>query len=564
MNTAVLSGFASQPPLAEAPPAEGFLRLYRAFLVARAALALALCGVQLAGRAGIGEREPSPLVLPLCLIYLGLSLLQLGLPRLQRGVSRQSLSALSQPLWWASTGVDLALFTALAMLASHGAPVAALYVMPVMMSAVLANRRAGLAAAALATLGLLGSSLWVNLIAIDWGPSLTQAGLAGVGYFAIALLASELATRLAREEAAARAGRAQVQQQQALNQLVIAEMREGVLVVDRKLQVQAANPAARVLLGERVAVQPAQFPLDGEPAWTALASAAEAAWRDGEAGEPRDVVLGFAQAPARTLRLRLRWMHAAAGGDDLLLLLFEDRATLMARARHDKLASMGRMSAGIAHEIRNPLAAISQANALLAEDLGADAGGQRLTALVASNVQRLQRIVDEVMLLAAPIEAAPPVMELRVALTEVLDDWQRTQGLFGAQALQRQLPPGGALPVFFEPDHLRRVLLNLLDNGWRHAQPAPRPWLWVQLKPLGEQLLQLSVLNPSPPLPPEVEKHLFEPFYSTRSRGAGLGLSICRELCERYGARIDYQAQSHEGEPAVAFVVQLRRAPAKA
>jgi two-component system, NtrC family, sensor histidine kinase PilS len=162
------------------------------------------------------------------------------------------------------------------------------------------------------------------------------------------------------------------------------------------------------------------------------------------------------------------------------------------------------------------------------------------------------------MLLAAPIDQAPPALELRSFVTEVLDDWQRTQAV---QAVQRQLPAEGAYPVLFEPDHLRRVLLNLLDNGWRHAQPAPQPWLRVELVELDAERMLLRVLNPSAPLPAEVERHLFEPFYSTRSRGAGLGLSICRELCERYGARIDYQALQHEGEPAVAFLVQLRRAP---
>jgi two-component system sensor histidine kinase PilS (NtrC family) len=229
----------------------------------------------------------------------------------------------------------------------------------------------------------------------------------------------------------------------------------------------------------------------------------------------------------------------------------------MARARQEKLAAMGRMSAGIAHEIRNPLAAISQANALLGEDLASDPSGARLTGMVASNVKRLQRIVDEVMLLAAPIDAQPPRMDLVAQIREVLDDWQRTQQ--GA-VLQVQLPDG-PLTVLFEPDHLRRVLVNLLDNAWRHAQADASPWVRLELLPLDDGKLQCRVLNPAAPLAADVERHLFEPFYSTRSRGSGLGLYICRELCERYGARIDYQALSHEGQSSVCFTVTLRRAP---
>lgn len=560
-----MSQAAGQVP-ASVNATNGFLRLYRAFLGARVVLALALSGVQLSAMLGSAEALPAQgSMLLLCVAYLTICLGHLLLPRLQQGASRQALSALSQPLWWTSTGVDLGFFTALLVLGGQAAPpVAALYVLPVMMSAVLANRRAGLAAAALATLGLLGSSLWVNLVAGDWAPSITQAGLAGIGYFAIAGLTSELSARLAREELAARDSLALARQQAALNQLVIDEIQEGVLVVDRRLQVQAANPAARGLLGELGPAGSPPFGLDAERAWYALARAAEEAWgRQGEAVESRDVVLGFVRAPARTLRLRLRWMHAeqSDGGDDLLLMLVEDRAKLLARSRQEKLAAMGRMSAGIAHEIRNPLAAISQANALLGEDLADDPGGQRLTELVASNVKRLQRIVDEVMLLAAPAEQQVPQMDAATVIREVLDDWQRTQG---AAALQRELPllEQGALMVLFEPEHLRRVLVNLLDNGWRHAQGAASPWVRLELLPLDAQRLQCRVINPSPPLPAEIERHLFEPFHSTRSRSSGLGLYICRQLCERYGARIDYQPLSIDGEAAVAFTILLRRAPA--
>ncbi|MFN4116978.1 MAG: histidine kinase, partial [Inhella sp.] len=192
------AGLAQQVP---ATASGGFLRIYRAFLGARVALALGLLGAQLSIRL-TGDESAAPgrgLVL-LCAVYLLLCLGHLLLPWLQRGASRQALSTLSKPQWWTSSGIDLCCFTALLVLGGEGAPpVAALYVLPVMMSAVLANRRAGLAAAALATLGLLGGSLWINLMARDWGPSITQAGLAGIGYFAIAALTAELATRLARE-----------------------------------------------------------------------------------------------------------------------------------------------------------------------------------------------------------------------------------------------------------------------------------------------------------------------------------------------------------------------------
>jgi two-component system, NtrC family, sensor histidine kinase PilS len=537
-----------------------FVRLYRAFLVARAALGVALAGAQFSAL-GLGvEPGPRPLLLLLCVLYAVLALGHAVLPVLREGASRSALSRLSKPRWWASTGVDLLVFPAMLVLSGPLVPpVAALLVLPVMMSAVLATRRAGLAAAALATLGLLGSALWLSLASADWAPSMTQAGLAGMGYFVIAYLSAELAARLAGEQQAARGSMALARQQAALNQLVIDEMKEGVLVVDRQLQVRTANPAALALLGELAPAAAAPFALRKELAWRVLAETAEAALAQTVTEAPaREVVLNFARAPARTLRLRLRWMagRPSEEAEDLLVMLLEDRAKLLARAREEKLAAMGRMSAGIAHEIRNPLAAISQANALLGEDLANDGVGQRLTNLVASNVLRLQRIVDEVMLLAAPADQQPVPMDATTLVQEVTSDWRRTQG---SAQLQLVLP-AAALLVYFEPDHLRRVLLNLLDNAWRHAQEVSEPWVRLELMVLDAEHLQCQVLNPARPISAEAERHLFEPFYSSRSRGSGMGLYICRELCERYRARIDYQAQSHGGQSVVGFLVTLRRA----
>lgn len=527
-------------------------RLFRAFLVARGALGVALAATQIA--AHLLGSQASRLSLLMCLAYALLTLVQWLWPV----VEATELRWLRARAWWATVGVDILLFSALAAVDSPaGSPVAAMLVLPVLLSAVMASRRAGLAAASMATLGLLGASLYAGLVAAEWGSSITQGGLAGIGYFAVALLGSELAARLVREQAVAQGSMALAQQQAALNQLVIDEMKEGVLVLDRELVVRAANPAALALLGEREPAAPPPFSLADSSAWAALREAARMAWqaepsaKDAPEGA-RDVVLAFAQAPARALRLRVRTMPGRGLGsaEDWLVLLLEDRATLLARARQDKLAAMGRMSAGIAHEIRNPLAAISQANALLGEDLGSQPAHQRLTALVASNVQRLQRIVDEVMLLAAPAQGEALSLDGTTTLREICEDWLRTQA--GA-SLDLVLPP---IPVLlrFEPDHLRRVVLNLLDNAWRHAQSAPHPW--VRLELLSGDPPRCRVLNPSPPLPAEVERHLFEPFFSTRSRGSGLGLYICRELCERYGSRIDYRTDAEHG--VVVFTITFQ------
>lgn len=542
-----------------------FQRLYRACLSARVALGLALLGTQLLASL-LGSR-PSGWALSLCAIYALQALALWLLPHLRRGVSAQSLARLSSPQWWSSIGLDLGLFGLLHALDSGGGvSYGALLVMPVLMAGVLTSRLLALATAAMAALLMLGVAWWAVLLGADAGARMTQAGLAGIGLFVVGLLASELASRLAREERAARGSLELARQQAQLSRLVIDEMAEGVLVVDRRGHVRAANPAARGLLSSGAMVRSAPFMLRGVAAWEPLVAAVEQGFAEG--GWPlegRDVVLALEGGEARTLRLRMRFTRRreGQGSEDLCVLFVEDVRNVLARSRQEKLAAMGRVSAGIAHEIRNPLAAIDQASALLAEDCR-DPQAQRLLAMVASNVQRLKRIVDDVMEVAPGVPPQAVPLDATALVREVCEDWARTNKLPpGPESPLALSLPAHLLTVGFEPEHLRRVLVNLLDNALRHADAGPAT-VQVSLRAVSEQQARLSVFSAGSPLAPEIERHLFEPFFSTRSRGTGLGLYICRELCERYGGRIDYQRQRAVGHSGNEFILTLRRLPADA
>ncbi len=222
----------------------------------------------------------------------------------------------------------------------------------------------------------------------------------------------------------------------------------------------------------------------------------------------------------------------------------------------------------MAHEIRNPLAAIAQANALLAEDLES-AVHRRLTAMVADNVERLKRIVDDVMAAASgPAGTAPPI-DARAEVAAACAEWCRTAGVAapaaadGADAdgaLLRLDLPATPVGVTFDAEHLRRVLVNLLDNARRHGSGTPGA-IAVRLRADdGAAEATLGVASDGAPIAPEVERFLFEPFFSTRSRGTGLGLHICRELCQRHGATIDFRLRPDGERRRNEFVVALRRA----
>ncbi len=555
-----------------------FERLYRIFVGARAALGVALLLTQIVGNL-LGAR--APLSLSVCILYAAQTLTLWVLPRF-RGMGRRTQSRLTRRQWFATIGFDLLIFSLLHALDPGSAfNYVALLVLPVLMAGVLTARLPALATAAAISLMLLAAAWRSGLGLGDFTATMTPAGLAGVGFFVIILLTGELASRLAREERTARGSLELARQQAQLNRLVIEEMVDGVLVIDRRARVRAANPAARRLLSQRGLARAAPFQLQDDPAWGVLVELVRLAFEAGRWPEGRtDVTLAFAAGSTRTLRLRARFTRtrnlatvAGTGAEAAMpdvpgnppeafcVVFLEDLRSIQARTRQEKLAAMGRVSAGIAHEIRNPLAAIAQANALLAEEaVGPEQ--EMLTAMVADNVRRLKRLVDDVMEVAPGIDASARTVDLGAEVGRIVVDWARTSDIpLGPASRLQVVLPDEAMVVQFDPDHLRRVLVNLLDNARRYAGEQPGA-IVLRCEATGGGQVRVSLASDGEPIPADVEHFLFEPFFSTRSRGTGLGLYICRELCERYGGSIDYwqhpQGSLHRNE----FVVTARLASA--
>ena len=537
-----------------------FQRIYGAFIAARAALGVALIAtVAVAGLFGVRPTLP---VMLISMAYATLALAMWALPRYRRAAAPKALARLRSPQWLATIGVDIVCFTALHLLSpSASLNYVALLVLPVLMAGVLTPRLIALATAAIVTLALLVIASFGVLGGGEITLLMTQAGLAGSGFFVITLLAGELAGRLAREELTAKGSLELARQQAQLNRLVIEEMQEGVLVVDRRGRVRAANPAARTLLAPEGMCREAPFQLRGVEAWGSLVKSVERAFAESawpEAG--RDVLLDFDSVPTRTLRVRMRFTRRREpqASEELCVLFLEDVRSMQARTRQEKLAAMGRVSAGIAHEIRNPLAAISQANALMAEDATTPSQHQ-LTRMVTDNVERLKRIVDDVMEVAPSDVQAMGAIDANALVAAVCVEWARTNRMtLGEHSVLRVDLPDEPVGVVFDGEHLRRVLINLLDNACRHASKVPAA-VRLRLAVRDDAHAILSVASDGAPIPPDVERYLFEPFFSTRSRGTGLGLYICRELCERYGARIDYRLRSASDPNRNEFSVAMRR-----
>jgi len=551
------------PPRPAVAEDSALLRIYRSYAAARAGLGLALVVAQGASQL-IGSGPPLVMTL-LSVAYAAQAFMLWLLPRFRALTAPQVPPAQRRRQWLATIGVDLLVFGLLHFFASASSfNYAALLVLPVLMAGVMTQRMLALGTAAGVALLLLAAAWHRGGAAADLPLPMLQSGLAGVGFFVIVVLSGELAGRLAREERAARGSLEMARQQAQLNRLVIEEMADGVLVVDRDLRVRAANPAARALLVDVGLSPPAPFGLTTRPSWAALADAVQHALADREWPEAgREVMLVFAGDQRRVLRMRVRFMRrgspASDAGGTYAVLLLEDVRTAQARIRQEKLAAMGRVSAGIAHEIRNPLAAIAQANALLLEDELAPPQ-QRLARMVADNVERLKRIVDDVMELVPGSGPPPQAIDASAEVAAATAEWARTVGLpLGAASRLRVELPARPLGVSFDGEHLRRVLVNLLDNAQRHASTQAGA-IVLRLAARDDGPALLSVASDGPPIAPEVERYLFEPFFSTRSRGTGLGLYICRELCERYGASIEYRALPAAESARNEFLVTMRRA----
>ncbi|MDJ0740310.1 MAG: ATP-binding protein [Gammaproteobacteria bacterium] len=397
--------------------------------------------------------------------------------------------------------------------------------------------RTALLFAALGTLAVLTERIYSQIVDAFAGTAYMQAGLLGTSFFAMALLAHRLGRRAAESEQLASQRGSDLANLAQLNDFVIQQMRAGILVVDDRQTIQFMNEAAWVLLGMPVAMRHHALDESSPP----LAQQFRA-WQS----DPGTTQPDF-RATSGGRDLRASFTPIGDGDYPGTLIVLEDTARLTAEAQQLKLASLGRLTAGIAHEIRNPLGAISHAAQLLDESPQLPTADRRMIEIIRHNSQRVNEVVESILKLSRQDNPHPKPLVLGPWLQDQLDDIRKMHGLDGDQ-LEQEIDPERTT-VFADPGQLRQVIDVLCDNAVRHSG-SDDARLNIRLvggitPESGGPFLELR--DNGPGIPAAAQGNLFEPFFTTRNEGTGLGLYIARQLCEANHIRLEHLSQPRGG-----------------
>lgn len=354
-----------------------------------------------------------------------------------------------------------------------------------------------------------------------------QAGLTSAAFFATAGLASTLAQYARTSEQIAEERRLDLDNLSQINELVIRDMQDGILVVDGQGRIRQSNPRALQLMG---ALPPGRWPSIGDYA-PEIAALLEA-WRKGS-----ETTFMQLRAPRAAGELQVHFVPIGSGDPPPTVIFVEDVGRMRAQAQQMKLVALGRLTASIAHEIRNPLSSIGHAAELLDEDAAMKPPERRLLEIIRGNVFRLDRIVQEVLYLNRRDRAQPESIDALSYLSHFAHEFCGAEKV-APESVDVQVRTTQRLS--FDRQHLDQVLWNVVRNAWRHCRRQPGSVRIVVVPAPAPGKLAIDVIDDGPGVSQQAQAHLFEPFFTTEAQGTGLGLYIARELCEGNGARLEY------------------------
>ena len=467
----------------------------------------------------VGEARNPALGGGVAVLYMVAAVVLLMLGRIERWLL---------PLVFVGTCIDILAAT----LATHALPavaagIAMMLLFNVAAAAMLLPLRYGMTVAVLASIALWLEYLWSTIASGTPPRSAAELSMFITSYLALAWLAHQIGQRARSSQKLAEKRTAEVANLVEINELIIRRMRTGVLVVDADNRITLANEAASLLLGE-----------SGETGKTELNHAVpELArrlqrWRNGWQVDDTPLQL-FPDQP----EVQPRFARLLADSD-LTLVFLDDTTVVSRRAESLTLAALGRFSASLAHEIRNPLAAINYAVQLLEESRDIDEADRRLLQIIHQQCQRTNGIVESVLGLARRERANPENLDLGAFVRRFVEDYRQTLSI-ETDSLEA-IVPAQPVQAMVDPRHLQQILTALVHNALKYGRIMDEP-ARVRLRVFQDgRNAFVDILDRGPGIPEGVAAQLFRPFFTTSEHGTGLGLYIARELSRANQATLEY------------------------
>ena len=431
-------------------------------------------------------------------------------------------------------------------------------------ASLISEGRLALFYAAVASIGILLEQSYRLVLVGATGSNYTPAVLLSLGCFATAWLAYSLAKRAQDSELLASQRGLDVQNMAQINALITHEMPDGVLVVDQAFKIKHYNVQAQTLLG-----------IDGLQSgyidWhnkslqeisPEIASLMQL-WIDetehSSGFEPTSNTLpNYLKFTSLSRELRLRFLPIAENNEldnrkHGAVIFVSDWSQMQTQAHQVKLAALGRLTANIAHEIRNPLSAISHANQLLQEE-DSDPTTKRMLQIISDNVQRLDQIIKDVLELNRRDRTNQEPIHLE---NFMLDFYTQFCAVERIPAFCFKLKCDNAdTMILFDRRHLNQILWNLCKNGWRHCKNEENSLKLTVTSLAKTRTVQIEISDDGEGIPEDIRGNLFEPFFTTEKTGTGLGLYIARELADANGAKLQYKASDFGTQ----FIMLIKKA----
>ena len=478
----------------------------------------------------LGLQNPA-LYTTTCTLYLGFSLVAGFTARLR------------QPGYVLQSGIQVVVDIGVITLLLHASGgqssgLGILLIISVATGSVLLPGRMAFLFAAVAAMAVMGEQFYSSLLIHGARtPGYTQMGLLGIALFATAGLTHLLTRRIHESEALAKRHVNSIANLAKLNAHIVQRLQAGIIVTDHEHRIRLINETARKLLNAPAAeegkplntLSPALFHLLQD-------------WR--KAPDRKPTLLDTGPASPKVLpQFTLLGTEEGIGS----LIFLEDTATMEKQAQQNKLASLGRLSASIAHEIRNPLGAISHASQLLNESAALSAEDHRLTTIISDHTRRVNTVVKNVLQLSRSDTSMPQRIELKTWLKNFIDEFVLS-GNCGALQIRFSVNPDD-IAVYMDPSLLHQVIWNLCQNAVQHSAQEPQA-IRIRLVATRSDTSRtptLDIIDNGSGIADELLDTIFEPFFTTKTNGTGLGLYIAREICESSEVHLDYLPLAGEG-----------------